>query len=127
MILLLRLLTDADTSPLFRAGAGCAVGEALAAIMRLLLVPAAPEPAGWSQLGSVSGGLERVAWPPWIATSPIEIRGLYAFHITNHELMGCIPCFCGCGRAEGHRSVYDCFIRRIDRDGTIRLDSAAPT
>ncbi|MBK5330451.1 MAG: hypothetical protein JJD93_00670 [Ilumatobacteraceae bacterium] len=38
-----------------------------------------------------------------------------------------IPCYCGCGKDAGHRSNRDCYVKRIDADGTVVLDSMAPT
>ncbi|MBY0029759.1 hypothetical protein H7K20_21990 [Priestia aryabhattai] len=28
-----------------------------------------------------------------------------------------MPCYCGCGEAEGHKSNYDCFIHENKEDG----------
>ena len=38
-----------------------------------------------------------------------------------------IPCFCGCGLNDGHRSNRDCYVSRVNSDGSVVFDSMAPT
>jgi hypothetical protein len=55
------------------------------------------------------------------------VRRLYEFQITHGELMRYMPCFCGCGQNAGHRSNRDCYVHRVNRDGSVILDDMAPT
>ena len=38
-----------------------------------------------------------------------------------------MPCFCGCGQTAGHRNNRDCYVAAVHPDGTVELDSMAPT
>jgi Protein of unknown function with PCYCGC motif len=78
----------------------------------------APEP---------SGDLDKVVWPDYVLQAPPEVREVYEFQVTHGELMRYIPCFCGCGRNNGHRNNRDCYVRRVNADGSVVFDSMAPT
>lgn len=56
-----------------------------------------------------------------------ELRRLYEFQIINGDLMRYMPCFCGCFTEAGHRSSRDCFVQRVNPDGSVVLDPMAPT
>ena len=79
---------------------------------------AAPEP---------NGDLSKVVWPDFVTDADPEVKSLYEFQITNGELMRYMPCFCGCGQNDGHRSNRDCYVQRVNADGSVVLDSMAPT
>ena len=74
-----------------------------------------------------NGDLSRVVWPDFITDADPEVKRLYEFQITNGELMRYMPCFCGCGQNAGHRSNRDCYVQRVNTDGSVVLDSMAPT
>ena len=78
----------------------------------------APEP---------NGDLDKVVWPDYVLNAPPEVKRLYEFQVTHGQLMRYIPCFCGCGRNNGHRSNRDCYVRRVNPDGSVVFDSMAPT
>jgi hypothetical protein len=78
----------------------------------------APEP---------NGDLKKVVWPDYVLNGGAEVRQLYEFQVTHGELMRYMPCFCGCGQNAGHRSNRDCYIRRVNPDGSVVFDSMAPT
>ena len=78
----------------------------------------APEP---------NGDLDKVVWPDYVLDAPPEVKQLYEFQVTHGQLMRYIPCFCGCGRNNGHRSNRDCYVRRVNPDGSVVFDSMAPT
>ena len=82
----------------------------------------------WRQELELSAG--RPAWPEWSARWPAlpsppakghqlpqDLRGPYAYAARNSELLQHIPCYCGCVH-EGHKSNLDCFIDRLQADGT---------
>jgi hypothetical protein len=74
-----------------------------------------------------NGDLSKVVWPDFVTDAGPEVKRLYEFQITNGELMRYMPCFCGCGQDAGHRSNRDCYVQRVNADGTVVLDSMAPT
>lgn len=78
---------------------------------------AAPEP---------NGDPTKVDWPKYITANP-EVKRLYEFQITHGDLMRYMPCFCGCGGTAGHRNNRDCFVRRVNPDGSVVLDPMGPT
>jgi hypothetical protein len=78
----------------------------------------APEP---------NGDLSRVVWPSYVTDAEPLVKRLYEFQITHGELMRYMPCFCGCGDFAGHRSNRDCYVRRVNRDGSVVFDDMAPT
>jgi hypothetical protein len=79
---------------------------------------AAPEP---------NGDLAKVVWPKFVTEAGPEVKRLYEFQVTHGELMRYMPCFCGCGDFAGHRSNRDCYVRRVNRDGSVVFDDMAPT
>ena len=79
---------------------------------------AAPEP---------NGDLSKVVWPDYVLSGRPEVKRLYEFQVTHGPLMRYMPCFCGCGQFAGHRNNRDCYIRRVNPDGSVVFDSMAPT
>lgn len=69
----------------------------------------------------------KVVWPAFVTEAGPEVKRLYEFQLRNGQLMRYMPCFCGCGGNAGHRSNRDCYVRRVDPDGSVVLDSMAPT
>ena len=74
-----------------------------------------------------NGNVANVDWPSFVTDADPEVKRLYEFQITHGELMRFMPCFCGCGQNAGHRSNRDCYVKSVDADGTVVLDSMAPT
>jgi hypothetical protein len=60
--------------------------------------------------------------PPEVKTAPVSVREAYQFAVANPEILGEIPCYCGCAPV-GHTSNYACYISSVDEDGTITFDS----
>ena len=60
---------------------------------------------------------------PAYATSP-ELTRLYTFAMRHPEVLTYVPCSCGCG-SMGHESVWNCFVRRIEADGTVVFEEHA--
>lgn len=79
---------------------------------------AAPEP---------DGDLSKVVWPDFVVQAGADVQRLYEFQVTNGELMRYMPCFCGCGGEAGHRSNRDCYVIRVNADGSVVFDPMAPT
>lgn len=57
-----------------------------------------------------------------------DVTAAYALVADHPEISRRLPCFRGCGQAEGHMSVDSCFVRRRDEAGAVFQQSAhAPT
>ena len=74
-----------------------------------------------------NAGLTKVVWPAFVTRGGPDVRRLYEFQIENGDLMKYMPCFCGCGKDDGHRSNRDCYVKAVNVDGSVALDSMAPT
>jgi hypothetical protein len=83
--------------------------------------------AGFKPAPEPNGDLAKVVWPSYVTDAGPEVKRLYEFQITHGELMRYMPCFCGCGDFAGHRSNRDCYVRRVNRDGSVVFDDMAPT
>jgi hypothetical protein len=73
------------------------------------------------------GDLSKVVWPAFVTRHGPEIQQMYAFQITNGELMKYMPCFCGCQNEDGHQNNRDCYVKAVNPDGSVVLDAMAPT
>lgn len=74
-----------------------------------------------------NGDLSKVVWPAFVEQAGAEVKQLYDFQITHGEVMRWMPCFCGCGQSAGHRNNRDCYVQAVHADGSVVLDSMAPT
>lgn len=74
-----------------------------------------------------NGDLAKVTWPQWLLELDPEIKQLYEFQILNGPLMRYMPCFCGCQNEAGHRNNRDCYVDTVHPDGSVVLDTMAPT
>jgi len=83
--------------------------------------------SGFQAADEPNGDISTVVWPSYVTDADPEIRALYEFQITHGELMRYMPCFCGCGRDSGHHSNRDCYVQSVGADGSVVLDSMAPT
>ena len=59
--------------------------------------------------------------PAEVQTAPVVVREAYQFAAANPEIMGQIPCYCGCGDI-GHTSNYACYISNVDAAGQMAFD-----
>jgi hypothetical protein len=87
----------------------------------------APRFAQYTPAAEPNGDLDKVVWPDYVLAAPPEVKELYEFQVTHGELMRYMPCFCGCGDFAGHRSNRDCYVRRVNADGSVVFDDMAPT
>lgn len=83
--------------------------------------------AGYEAAPEPDGDPSKVVWPAFVTDAGADVQRLYEFQVTNGELMRYMPCFCGCGGEAGHRSNRDCYIIRVNADGSVVFDSMAPT
>jgi Protein of unknown function with PCYCGC motif len=128
------LVIATGVAALVAAGCGGDEQQAAPATESTTSAPTATEPAGFderfAQYGVAdepNGDLAKVVWPDYVLNAPPEVKELYEFQVTHGDLMRWMPCFCGCGQSAGHRSNRDCYIRRVNADGTVVFDPMAPT
>jgi len=74
-----------------------------------------------------NGDPAKVVWPEFVTEAGGDVQQLYEFQITNGELMRYMPCFCGCGQDARPRNNRDCYVKRVNADGSVVLDAMAPT
>jgi len=55
--------------------------------------------------------------PP--ARPPDVVRAVYTFAAEHPEVLGYVPCYCGCERS-GHRGNDDCFVTSRNANGDVR-------
>jgi Protein of unknown function with PCYCGC motif len=87
-------------------------------VARFAKYPVADEP---------NADLAKVVWPTFVTDAKPEVKTLYEFQLTHGELMRFMPCYCGCGKTAGHKSNRDCYVQKVNADGSAVLDSMAPT
>jgi len=74
-----------------------------------------------------NGNLDRVVWPAFVTQAGPDVRRLYEFQVLHGDLMRYMPCFCGCGKNDGHRNNRDCYVKQVNADGSVVFDQMAPT
>jgi hypothetical protein len=87
-------------------------------------------PAYFSQFQAAdepNADLAKIAWPSFVTNADPEVKTLYEFQLTHGQLMKYMPCYCGCGQRSGHKSNRDCYVQKVNPDGSAVLDSMAPT
>jgi hypothetical protein len=80
--------------------------------------------AGFAVADEPNANLALIEWPDYVTD---EVRPLYEFQLTHGDLMRYMPCYCGCGQTAGHKSNRDCYVQKVNPDGSAVLDSMAPT
>lgn len=61
-------------------------------------------------------------WPQQLLEMPEGVQATYRAVAANHALLQYVPCYCGC-YANGHTSVFDCYVAEQRPDGSIVLDT----
>lgn len=74
--------------------------------------------------GSSSSTIYSGELPAYVSNAPKNVQTAYHFAIEHPEMLTHQPCYCGCG-AMGHTSSLHCFIREVDKNGTITFDNHA--
>ncbi|USB34957.1 PCYCGC domain-containing protein [Paenibacillus sp. YPG26] len=57
--------------------------------------------------------------PAFLSNQPDEVRSVYRLAAVAEDLLQWIPCYCGCGESQGHKSNFNCFIQEIKDDGSV--------
>lgn len=60
--------------------------------------------------------------PSFLKGQPEHIRIVYAAAGKETELLQWIPCFCGCGKIAQHASSMNCFVKEVNKDGSVIWD-----
>ncbi|MFC4768133.1 PCYCGC motif-containing (lipo)protein [Effusibacillus consociatus] len=61
--------------------------------------------------------------PSFLSNSSQKIREVYSLAAKNYDLLHHIPCYCGCGQLDGHKSVSDCFVKDVRQNSVVTWDS----
>ena len=80
--------------------------------------------AGFTAADEPNADLSKIVWPSFVTP---KAKPLYEFQLTHGDLMKYMPCYCGCGQRDGHKSNRDCYVQKVNGDGSAVLDSMAPT
>lgn len=62
--------------------------------------------------------------PAEVQDAPRTVREAYQFAVFNPDVLGALPCYCGCG-AMGHTSNYSCYVAGTGENGDILYDNHA--
>ena len=109
----------------------------LAGLGALALAGASAPPLAAAAVSPVTGGppvtdeigdqvqrLPRGRLPAFAADQ--DTARLYRFAVDRPDVLGYMPCYCGCGRA-GHRDNRHCYVKAEHPDGTVTYTSHAAT
>lgn len=88
--------SDADTGGTTPAGGGAAAVEAVVPSGNVVVPTAAEVAAAWDRR------------PEFVRALPKDWQAAYKFALARPDVIGWMPCNCGCG-GDGHRSNLDCF------------------
>jgi hypothetical protein len=60
--------------------------------------------------------------PNFLKDKPEEMQMVYAAAGKATDVLEWIPCYCGCGESAGHLNNKNCFVNKINEDGTVVWD-----
>jgi len=60
--------------------------------------------------------------PSFLDQQTDELKLVYQAAGKSHEILEWIPCYCGCAESAGHTSNKNCFINKVNEDGSIVWD-----
>jgi hypothetical protein len=87
--------------------------------------PSAAGPVTTDAIGDRIQTMPEGRLPDFAGPSP-DTRRLYRYAVEHGDELRYIPCTCGCADV-GHASNRDCYIKSINRDGSITFTSHAAT
>jgi hypothetical protein len=65
---------------------------------------------------------ESEALPEFILALGERTAAAYRFALDRPDIMLWMPCYCGCGGHEGHKSARDCFVDPSSASGDVKFD-----
>jgi hypothetical protein len=60
--------------------------------------------------------------PNFMDGKPEAMRVVYEAAAKSADLLEWIPCYCGCGESAGHLNSLNCFVNKINEDGSVVWD-----
>ncbi|MZQ85489.1 hypothetical protein GQF01_25555 [Paenibacillus sp. 5J-6] len=60
--------------------------------------------------------------PTFLNGQAEQIRLVYEASGQATEILKWIPCYCGCGESAGHTSNMNCFVKEVNKDGSVVWD-----
>ncbi|ETI67354.1 hypothetical protein BAVI_18017 [Neobacillus vireti LMG 21834] len=57
--------------------------------------------------------------PDYVMGSPEKVQQTYMMAAKYPEVVAQVPCYCGCGVSDGHKSNLDCFIGQFGNDKAV--------
>lgn len=102
-------------------------------LLAAVVTACAPKPeaasshAGHEQHQTASGDIqEKTAsasvLPSFLDKQPDDIRLVYQAAGQAADILKWMPCYCGCGESAGHQSNLNCFIQKVNEDGSVMWD-----
>ena len=71
-------------------------------------------------LQEMTAGTDKL--PAFLNALDPSLKTAYATAAEVKDILGSIPCYCGCGESAGHQSNLNCFIKEESADGSIVWD-----
>lgn len=87
--------------------------------------------AGCSDDGGVAPGVQNEetgrVLPEYVLAAGPQTALAYEFARDRPDVMLWMPCYCGCGGHDGHKSARDCFVKATSSSGTTQFDGHGST
>jgi hypothetical protein len=59
------------------------------------------------------------ALPDYVLNTSDKIKETYIMAATYPQVLASVPCYCGCGTTDGHKSNLDCFVDQFGDDQNV--------
>lgn len=56
---------------------------------------------------------KHAALPDYVKQATPIVQETYAMAAKDPDALAAVPCYCGCGKTNGHKSNLDCFVKNI--------------
>lgn len=83
-------------------------------------------PVTRDQYGDQIQTVPRGQLPDFARSGGPNVQEAYRYALQDGEALDYIPCFCGCKKI-GHRHNRNCYIKSVNRDGTVTYTSHSAT
>lgn len=83
-------------------------------------------PITTDKIGDQVQTLPKGQLPEFAGPGTPGIRTLYQYAVEHGDELQYVPCFCGCVNF-GHKNNRDCYIKSINKDGTLTFTSHSAT
>lgn len=57
--------------------------------------------------------------PDYVLNAPEKVQQTYVIASEYPAVLGNVPCYCGCGINNGHKSNLDCFVGQFGNDNAV--------